>query len=163
MGCWIPSMFPALLPPFSPHTQPSLGLGDVNFASIASQSLPRVARKTGKQLLPATASPNIHPKSPASGKGPSFARADGGTLSWELRCAHTSFLQRPQRATARDAFPTPFNLTPNPGIASEPRREGQAGNAGRQPAGTAAGGGALGCTKGAVILTSASRDRHSAV
>lgn len=65
-------------------------------------------------------------------------------------------LQRAERVIAKDAFPTHSNLTQNPHVASKPRRERQAGNAGWELAGTAACREALKCTKGAVILMSAS-------
>lgn len=75
-------------PPFSPRTQQSLRLGDANYASIALQSLPRAASKTGERLSPASTSPNIHPESPASGRGPGFVRVD--TAQSYERCSDAS-------------------------------------------------------------------------
>ena len=152
---------PLLLPPFSPGIQQSLWLGDAGFASIASESLLRAASKTRELLPPAATSPYICPSVRVRARFCLGGHSDAqlGVMTY----AQMRLLRRAQQAMAKDAFPTHFNLTQNPRIASEPSRERQAGNAGWEPAGTAACGEALRCTKGAVILASASQDGHSAV
>lgn len=212
MGCWIPSWFPALLPLFSPQRQQSLWLVDAHFAWIASQSLPQAASKTEEQLPPATTSPNIHPKSPAPGRGPGVASdaqqcsapsykvrsdvpspagtadgkgilashiADSWCRGWQGGQAHIKLTIKRLQGTKAESknilksgsisqacdpsSASRFYLTLNLCVASKPRRKRQAGNAGWKLAETAACREALRCTKGAVILVSASRHGHSAV